>query len=369
MDAETLQVLPHPVLTPLTLGESPSFSTLSQLQGEMNSNAMALYSTGGNSLRGHLVLTMDAAAFALLENPVPHPPPDDPGPPPVEAGTAAVVAAATLAYKTAVKAFRSYHRAEYILRSQLIAACPRKFLAPLFSDTMGFALTNTRAMLSHLWTAYGHITIAELSANSVALRAAWNPPSTFEDLLEQLFRAEQFATSGGIPFGDATLVLVGYELIYATGLFNLACREWRTFEPPAQTMALFQEHFKRAIQDHQLTASTAGFHGANNATLPPASDLAALALKHQQLVDAMAALKASLVVKKSSAARKARPPADPNAPTSYCWSHGTSTNLSHDSGTCENQAPGHQHEATATNKMGSSTRIYKARSPPAAAPL
>jgi hypothetical protein len=45
----------------------------------------------------------------------------------------------------------------------------------------------------------------------------------------------------------------------------------------------------------------------------------------------------------------------------YCWSHGTTSNLRHHSKTCKRQKEGHQHEATLQNKMNGSTERCKPR--------
>ena len=44
-------------------------------------------------------------------------------------------------------------------------------------------------------------------------------------------------------------------------------------------------------------------------------------------------------------------------PKSYCWSHGVTRNMDHNSGTCDNQHTGHQSEATLDNRMGGSDCI------------
>ena len=39
---------------------------------------------------------------------------------------------------------------------------------------------------------------------------------------------------------------------------------------------------------------------------------------------------------------------------SYCWMHGVTTNMEHESGTCDNQHTDHQNSATFNNRMGGS---------------
>jgi len=47
-----------------------------------------------------------------------------------------------------------------------------------------------------------------------------------------------------------------------------------------------------------------------------------------------------------------------NSGTSYCWTHGHTTNSAHTSASCKKQADGHEVTATKTNTMGGSTHVY-----------
>ena len=44
--------------------------------------------------------------------------------------------------------------------------------------------------------------------------------------------------------------------------------------------------------------------------------------------------------------------------TSYCWTHGHTTNSSHNSASCETQANGHEVTVTKTSTMGGSDHVY-----------
>jgi len=47
-----------------------------------------------------------------------------------------------------------------------------------------------------------------------------------------------------------------------------------------------------------------------------------------------------------------------NSGTSYCWTHGHTTNSAHTSASCKKQADGHEVTATKTNTMGGSAYVY-----------
>ena len=53
---------------------------------------------------------------------------------------------------------------------------------------------------------------------------------------------------------------------------------------------------------------------------------------------------------------------DSGVPVTYCWSHGITQNLWHNSRTCTRTITGHKNEATYDNKMGGSTQRCSRRS-------
>ena len=124
----------------------------------------------------------------------------------------------------------------------------------------------------------------------------------------------------------------------------------------------------------------ANFHGitSEDASQPPylttasTSDISELASAFSSAADAqttqITALMATMMDQRlpdsNSSARRNNPRKDNNQrgkktekPKSYCWSHGVTRNMDHNSGTCDNQHTGHQRDATLDNRMGGSDRI------------
>jgi hypothetical protein len=87
---------PFPVLTPFATDiQPPTFTTLQQLQREINGNAMSVHSHAGGGNHGHLTLTITAAQYLALTN-VPFPPPVAPPPAPLIPQPSMAVQAAEL---------------------------------------------------------------------------------------------------------------------------------------------------------------------------------------------------------------------------------------------------------------------------------
>jgi hypothetical protein len=353
----------------------PTHASLQLAQLELNSNATSVHSTGGDGLFGHLVLTMQPARYAALTNAVPFVVPVHPGADPVHAAgaTGPQITETNRIYLAAVNTFRTYHSVDRALRKQLLEACPHRFLRVLEDRELGFGnvtMQTTLAMLTHLWATYGTITADALDANMTKLNQAWHPPTPIETLFDQMDSASDFAIAGGAAIGEPNIVRAGYNLIFATGLFDLPCREWRAKPDADKTRVVFHQHFLAANQDRTLTTSAAGFHSANAAvttvsTAPPAS--ANAATSSDATLQQIAALTASVAKLTAQLNTRRRAPGPPpaNTPTEttgtgYCWTHGTSRNVSHTSATCKKKAPGHRDDATTTHRHGGSDKIWTA---------
>jgi hypothetical protein len=134
-------------------------------------------------------------------------------------------------------------------------------------------------------------------------------------------------------------------------------------------MAKFQDLFTEAEQDRSsllTTSSQAGYHAGNvtaaipntpfapATAVPPPTEHALAMARVQATADATQAQMATLI-----AAMKSQNLNQKNIKgTSYCWTHGHTTNSSHTSASCEKQADGHEVTATKTNTMGGSDHVY-----------
>ena len=197
----------------------------------------------------------------------------------------------------------------------------------------------------------------------------WNPPTPIVQLLSQLKKGVDFAKAGGENVNEGQVVRIGYNLVAKTGLFEIACREWRMQNTIDKTLTNFRKHFLAADTDRTANTTTgnAGYHSPSANILQPtptpmdaatqAAHIASLVTKQVEL--ALAAMNTNHPSRQNRArVPRTPPPANPDGALSYCWIHGSSTNLSHDSLTCENPGTGHQTTATTTNKMGGSERIW-----------
>jgi hypothetical protein len=170
--------------------------------------------------------------------------------------TAAQAANTNYRHEADLHAFYTYHNTENALRNQLLAACPEDYIYDLIHNKIGVINNVTKLEIrTLLWTTYGEITYADLDANLARMTKAWHPPTPIEFLFKQLEEAGTFAIAGNAAIGENNIVRSGYNTIFATGLFDFACREWLAKPDAAKTMPLFGAHFlatNRVVQSELL---------------------------------------------------------------------------------------------------------------------
>ena len=81
------------------------------------------------------------------------------------------------------------------------------------------------------------------------MKTLWSPPTPVKMLFTQLTKARAFAIAGGDQQNEIIYVRAGYNIIYQTGLFTKACREWCQKTPAQMTLQAFKLHFKAADKD------------------------------------------------------------------------------------------------------------------------
>ena len=349
-DGKTHLDLPHKVLDPICpTGTKPTFRTLRVAQLQLNMNAISVRSHRGDGNHGHLVLTLTPAAFLLTTN-VPFIVPPMPllDPVHVAGATAAQITEDNRIHAAARAEYEKYHDTDNALRALLIAAVPFKYIEAIAHPTLSFAQTTTVQLLTHLWSTYGKIHIADMLENLERMQAPWNTDDGIDALFTQLKHGREFAAAGRNPITEETAIAYGYANIEQTGLFEVACREWRLTPEALQTWAHFEATFRIADDDHgrTRTSRTAGYHRANAATSTPSPTTAPTATPPPGNPTPRPA---------------ARPPAGPRPITSYCWTHGLLRSANHTSDNCKNKGNGHQNGATLTNMMGGTTTEWQPR--------
>ena len=332
---------PHPELTALATDSRPTFISLQLLHAELQSNAESVPSIRGNGALGHLALTMIPAAFLLESGNVPFDPPVHPGAAPDHppAATAPIITEINRQFLADQREFAVYTDVGFHLKRQLLKAVPALYLDKLRHPTRHFARHTVLELLAHLDKTYGKLTTDDLAINRKNLHREWSSAQSLESLWSNIDLCCQIALELN-PISDMDAVQAALDNLERTGVFTDAIKLWRHRPSAERTYENMQEHFNLADLERQreLTAKSAGYHGASLAT-------AGTPIPHGD-----SALAASTTTTGGT----------PSTVPKYCWTHGCgSFTLGHNSADCTRRATGHMPDATFLNMLGGNNTIRR----------
>ena len=376
-----------------TSTQEPTRLSLQSFQECIQDQAMAIISTTEPML-GFLGLVLkDASYITISDNGISYIPPVNPGPSPIHAPTAtgAQITEVSRIFTIKSEDYKTYREFNIILISMITNNCPEKYLTSLKHPITKFRQCTPIQLLNHLWNEYGMITSHDLTKNYAKMTAQWSPPTPIEDLFLQLQEGQVFATEGHETIDDSHLLRLCYDNVNNTGLFNDELKIWRT--KTTKTYSLFTTYMTHAHEDrmkNQATSASAGYsannvsiitdivhdelaqyvnnmpffqQGETNNTNTTTSEQANATLTTNDIKNIF-----STMMSEFKSKRKEHNPVPPSQGTdtdgnkiTYCWTHGTTTNLRHNSKTCSRPKEGHRVEATLQNQMGGSNERCKKR--------
>jgi hypothetical protein len=129
----------------------------------------------------------------------------------------------------------------------------------------GFAMVSTQRMLSHLFRTYGRIKPSDLEANDKRFKQAYDPNMPFETLIQQVDDAVEYAAHGENPYSQNQIITNAYNIIFNTGMFADACKEWRRQPDAYKTWTQFQYDFALAHDDWRNASNTSQYGGYQQA--------------------------------------------------------------------------------------------------------
>ena len=217
---------PHPTVVPI-LGV-PNYESIAALNLKLNANAASVQSNLGDGLLGLLYLTITPAEYNTLSA-IAFEPPANPGSAPEvpDDATDNQIAAIVRTHSTALQLFREYTATDKALKQQVISSIGDLYLKTLSHRITGYANTTTLQMLTHLYATYGRLSPSDLQANDARLRQQYDPHQPIEAFFDQVEHAVSLAAAAQAPYSQAQIISIAYTLMFSTGMFPEACREWR----------------------------------------------------------------------------------------------------------------------------------------------
>ena len=391
-------------------GEAPNPVDIELFLDALYENAIAIPSS--STPLGHLALVVEAAKFLALNNGEIWDEPRNPGTAPTAPTNVATAQAAEQVFNPEIALFTAQERiriyneskstyktflaAKTALRNQVLNAVDDKFISALKESIVSYTRLAPLDIISHLKKEYGEITESDLTNNDTKMQEPWDPSTPIEDLYERLEKGQRYARAAGEDIADATIVRYGYTAISATGLFATACEAWTNKARLTKTWTLFKTTFKKANDHRGLSNPTAAEMGVANSaeTIRELEDIVQLmmAAKEEDIkpprnpepepVHAQNAVftndqfqtmlnffknNTTNTCTQIPAATTTTPPNNQQwegldskgFPIAYCWTHGISRNLKHNSHTCTRRREGHKEQATLHNRMGGSNNVLQ----------
>ena len=389
-------LFPHLVI-PRQIG-APSYETISDVHTKLKANASSVPTTLGGGAHGHLGLMLGPATYLAITGHN-YAIPADPGAQPVIPAGTTRHATDTLVreHATDLRTYQESMRTDQALKQLILDAFDDKYLRGLRNRHTGYSAHTALQLIQHLYTNYGVITQLDLNENENRMKAPYDPAQPIEVLFDQIETAMEYADSAGTPYTDTQTVTTAYLLIFRTGLYKDACKEWNRRPLAEKTWQNFKMDFTaahREILHFQQANHQAGFHPpglANNAEI--------INTYHQETTEAIHALaqatnsdrqavanltqanatlssqvselrslfstldtKLNRILSNSGRNNNANNDRDSssarrNANTSYCWTHGRTRTDNHTSENCRNPSEGHIRNATLNNRQGGSSRF------------
>jgi hypothetical protein len=160
---------------------------------------------------------------------------------------------------------------------------------------MAYANVTTLQMIQHLYHVYGCIISHDIQENMSHFTAPWAPNLAFKTSVEQIEYTVDFASSGGVPITTQMQVNTAYTLLFNTGVFTEARREWLHHHLIKHTWNNICIHFAQAHEDNCLVQQHiregGRYQKANNAlesfvndTAEAFANLATAAAAHRDVV-------------------------------------------------------------------------------------
>ena len=386
-----------------TPGQAPSYTSLKTFQVILNRNARRIPSHQSHTL-GHLGLVLNEDEYKQLNADTAWTDPSEPDDKPKKPKTTDGNTTDPFHAQNAIRTFQekkdqwtTFQLTLEALRDMILYNVDDQYINNLKDETTEYATVKPLKLLQHLWENYGEIDEHDRSENERRMKEAWAPPTPIEELYKQLREGQKFAAKGGEPISDQQLIRYGLEIIGETGMFTKECTKWMKQTNAEKTWDKFQKYFTTKVKDYNknTTAATARYTAAQveeilqhdraarapEETYSPSPAIQTQHAEAPQTANAITAADITTIVQEAIKAankqtyqgkgngndNKGKKPLvcqghnSQNEPVTYCWTHGVTKNLRHNSATCVRQAEGHKKEATLNNRMGGSDTICEKR--------
>ena len=380
---------PFPTIPSLT--GQPTYESIRAFHMKLKSNAASIPSTLGGGNHGLLGLVLAGPTYQLFTGHA-FALPINPGAVPVipAGATAAHTGEIVRQHAENLRIFQETQRTDQALKQQLLNAIDEMYTRGLRNAHTGYSNVTTFGLLTHLYNTYGSVTSMDLEQNDICMKQPYDPTQPIEVLFNQIETAQEFAEAANTPYPNASIISTAYLLVFKTGMYRDACREWNRRAAVTKTWDNFKADFSAAhqelrelqtlnqqpgfqnqqmnnVMDQYHTETLDSLRQMQEATLADRETMANMAQANQRLNQDITSMTRTLetMLTRIGTLEAAIQATNGNGNNnrrrnenneSYCWLHGRTRRDDHTSGTCRNKKPGHIDTATLHNRQGGSNR-------------
>jgi hypothetical protein len=131
-----------------------------------------------------------------------------------------------------------------------------------------YANETALTLITHLKECYAFISPIELVANYERMCQIYDPSRPIEDLFTQMRDGWAYAQAGQKPYRKQQIINIAYALVFNTGVYSDACKEWEKQDILDKNWEIFKAHFTtehRLYRKQKQTAQATGYQAANHA--------------------------------------------------------------------------------------------------------
>jgi hypothetical protein len=131
------------------------------------------------------------------------------------------------AHAEETRAYRLANNVDKARCKAILDAFDDKFLAARADPIVIDANETVILLIAHLKECYAFISPIELVENYERMCQTYDPSRPMEDLFKQMQDGRAYAQAGQKPYGTQKIINISYALIFNTGVYGDACKEWK----------------------------------------------------------------------------------------------------------------------------------------------
>jgi hypothetical protein len=256
--------------SPTKIDGKPTYQTLKDLkQGTLIENAASIDLACSGRNHGLLGLVVTATKYIADVDPA-HPfvRPVNPGlgPDIPAAATQHQIAQLNHQYTNAKDEYQLVNTVKKVLRKQITNSVDDLYLSSMHNRLTGYANIPVATMLMNLFTNYAQIDNLAMDDVKTNIRKQWDPNTPIESMYKQIQTNCDIAEMANQLYSAAQKLSFAYTLVFKTGLYFDACKEWDAKPAANKTWGNFKLHFKEEqtrLDRQQRTTQQGGYHSAN----------------------------------------------------------------------------------------------------------